>query len=236
MQIKRHYVRWQINRQAKIKLEGEADFADCRLMDISLKGMQVSLAQKLPKDKFLKLSIALSYEFSLDIEAWVAWHKIIDGHNLYGLYFDKISDSNKDKICQFMRVNHAQDLDKQLWQDKIQDKIEEKGGREMEDRRIFARFAVNFPVRFLNPKENKEGLAQTKNVSAKGIGLVANRELAPHTPLEMWLDIPDKGEPLYTRGEVVWSKMAEPNQYLAGVDLEKADLMGLSRILRVTAD
>lgn len=230
MQIKRRYVRWQINRQAKIKLEGSADSFDCQLMDISLKGMQVSLAQKLPKDKFLKLSISLSDEFSLDIiEAWVAWQKIKGGHNLYGLYFDKINDSNKDKICQFMRVNYPQDLDKQCWQDKTI----EKGGGKMEDRRIFARFAVEFPLRFFNLKENKEGVAQTQDVSAKGIGLMVNANLTPNTPLEMWLDIPDKGEPLYTRGEVVWSKMVESNKYRVGIDLEKADLMGLSRILRV---
>src|SRR3989338_6744012 len=127
MQIKRRYVRWQTNRQAKIKLEGGADFVDCRLMNISLKGMQISLAEKLLKDKSLKLSLSLSDEFSLDIEAWVAWHKIIDGRNFYGLYFDKINDSNKNRICQFMRVNYPQDLDKQCWQDKTL----EKGGEEM---------------------------------------------------------------------------------------------------------
>jgi hypothetical protein len=81
--------------------------------------------------------------------------------------------------------------------------------------------------------ENREGTGQTADISAKGIGLVADVELAPNTPLEMWLEIPDKGEPLYTRGEVVWSKMMEPNKFRIGVNLEKADLMGLSRVLRV---
>jgi hypothetical protein len=49
----------------------------------------------------------------------------------------------------------------------------------------------------------------------------------------MWLNIPDRGEPLYTRGRVVWSKMWEPNKYRLGINLEKADLMGMARILRL---
>jgi hypothetical protein len=72
-----------------------------------------------------------------------------------------------------------------------------------------------------------------QDVSAKGLGLVAGEALAPLTPLEMWLNIPDKGEPLYVRGEVAWSKKLAADQYRIGVNLERANLMGLSRVLRV---
>jgi hypothetical protein len=102
------------------------------------------------------------------------------------------------------------------------------------DRRIFERIPVKLPLRFLYPTSNKEGLAQTQDISAEGVGLLTNRELLPHTPLEMWLQIPDKGEPLHTMGEVVWSKMIEPNKYRVGISLEKAELMGMSRVLRTT--
>ncbi|MFA5145626.1 MAG: PilZ domain-containing protein [Candidatus Omnitrophota bacterium] len=101
-----------------------------------------------------------------------------------------------------------------------------------EDKRIFERFPTGFPVRFLDLNENREGEAQSMDISAKGIGLVANKELAPRTPLELWLDIPDKGEPFYTRGEVVWSKMIGDSRCQLGVNLEKANLMGLSRVMR----
>ncbi|TBR15082.1 PilZ domain-containing protein [bacterium] len=102
-----------------------------------------------------------------------------------------------------------------------------------EDQRIFARFPARLPLRFLDADANMEGGAETYDVSAKGLGLVTNEQLKPHTSLEMWLHIPDKGEPLYTRGQVVWSTMVEPNRYQTGVNLERADLMGLSRVLRV---
>jgi hypothetical protein len=106
------------------------------------------------------------------------------------------------------------------------------GGETMQDRRIFARFPASFPLRFIDLHNNQEGEAQTQDFSAKGIGLVANKELNPNVPLEMWLKVPDRGEPLYARGEVVWSKRLEPNKYRVGVELEKADLMGMSRIFR----
>ncbi len=103
----------------------------------------------------------------------------------------------------------------------------------MDDRRVFARFGVEFPLRFIDLRENTEGIAQVQDVSAKGVGFLVRQNLRTHTPLEMWLEIPDKKDALYARGEVVWSKEVEPNQYHVGVNLERADLMGLSRVLRV---
>lgn len=105
---------------------------------------------------------------------------------------------------------------------------------EITDRRIFERIPITLPLRFLDLNSNKEGLVKTQDISAKGLGLLADEELSPQTPLEMWLKIPDQGESLYIRGNVVWSAMVGSNKYRVGVDLEKADLMGLSRVLRIT--
>ena len=102
-----------------------------------------------------------------------------------------------------------------------------------EDLRVFQRFPVKMALRFLNLDTNREGQAQTLDISAKGIGVSTNELLAPNTTVEMWLKVPDRGDPLYTRGEVTWSQMTGHNQFRSGVNLEKADLMGISRILRV---
>jgi len=228
MQDRRRFVRWQIDRQAKIKLEGAESFADCHIKDINLKGLQISLGLKIQKDTFLKFNLYLTEETSFDIEVWMVWHKSIDGVNIYGLYFTKIKDSDKEKIYQFTRRYFSKEINKQWWKGLN----EEKGGEEMQDRRIFARFPTEFPLSFLDLNRGKEGQAQTQDISAKGIGFLANEELSPHTPLEMWLDIPDKGEPLYARGEVVWSKSQGADEYRVGVNLERADLMGISRVLR----
>jgi hypothetical protein len=89
-------------------------------------------------------------------------------------------------------------------------------------------------LRFLDLQGSAEGEAVTEDVSAKGVRFLAKEDFKPHTPLEIWFKIPDQGEPLYARGEVVWSKMVEPARHSIGVSLERADLMGLSRVLRVT--
>lgn len=228
MKERRHYNRWQINRQAKIKLEGSQTFTQCFIKDINLKGLQIALKLKLPKEIFLKLSIALSKEFSLSLEAWVVWRKRIDSFNIYGLYFTKINEQDREKIYKFVYKYFPKEVSKRLGEE-LEIKI---GGETMQDRRIFARFPVNYPLKFIDLKANEEAEAQTQNISAKGIGLVTDKELKARTPLEMWLEIPDRGEPLYTRGEVVWAKTLQPNKYRIGVELEKADLMGISRIFR----
>jgi len=102
----------------------------------------------------------------------------------------------------------------------------------MEERRVLARINTKFPLRFLDSTSGREGNADTVDISANGVGLVTAENLMVRTPLEMWLDIPDKHEPLYIRGEVVWSQVfGEAGQQRVGVRLEKAELMGLARVL-----
>ena len=100
------------------------------------------------------------------------------------------------------------------------------------DRRIFERFNVRLPLRYLGIGSGPEGEAQTLDVSAKGMGLFVKQAMPLHTALELWLNIPDKGEPLYARGEVVWSKPAAEGGHRLGISLEKANLMGMGRVLR----
>lgn len=98
MSERRSCIRWQIDRQAQVKLEAAPSSVACIIHDINFKGARISLKEELPLDKSLKLNIDLSREFSsFELEAWVAWHKTIDGYNLYGLYFTKIKDlDNRD--------------------------------------------------------------------------------------------------------------------------------------------
>lgn len=98
---------------------------------------------------------------------------------------------------------------------------------------MFERFSVEFPLEYSNFSLIKKGLAQTVDISANGIGLVTNRDLPKDILLDIWLNVPDNGEPLYTRGEVVWSSTLEDNKYRVGVKLEKPNFMGLARVLRL---
>ena len=101
------------------------------------------------------------------------------------------------------------------------------------DRRIFERFPLRFSLKYATSQPERDGSAQSYDFSAEGIGVLANKELPRHTPLDLWLNIPDHGEPLRTKGEVVWMKKVDENKYRAGIKLESAQLMGMSRALRL---
>lgn len=102
----------------------------------------------------------------------------------------------------------------------------------MEERRIFARMKVNIPLKFLNLANDKEGEAQTLDISANGIGFITKEELAPNTPLKMWLVVPNHHESLYIAGEVVWSKTLENNiERRVGVHLKEERFLDLAYAL-----
>ncbi|TAM40295.1 hypothetical protein EPN54_02725, partial [bacterium] len=148
MQDHRQAIRWRANWQAKIKLEnaesGAAkDFTNCLIYDITLRGLRVCLPEKMEVDTSVKFSLVLSEDCTLEnLEAWVAWHKAADGNHFHGLYFTKISDPCKEKLYRFTRNNFCEQINKQWWKDIDKDmdmEQQQKGGEEMDDRRIFER-------------------------------------------------------------------------------------------------
>jgi len=102
----------------------------------------------------------------------------------------------------------------------------------MEDRRVFERIPVSLPVKFIDLDTNREAEAGACDLSAKGVGIVSKEDLMSGDRLELWLNMPDKKEPFYTRGTVVWTEQQETGKYRAGISLEKAEFMGLSRMFR----
>lgn len=101
----------------------------------------------------------------------------------------------------------------------------------LEDRRIFARFPAAVSLGYLNIYSNKEGMGQTHDISASGIGLVTSRRLRASSILDMWLNVPGHSEPFYTRGEVIWISRIRFNKYRAGIKLEKPELMAIAQVL-----
>lgn len=102
----------------------------------------------------------------------------------------------------------------------------------MEDRRVFDRIEKKLPLRFWIPDSGKEGVAETVDISANGLGIVSDQKLNKNTKLEIWLDLSNNREPFYTRGEIVWSfPSIKSAQSRCGIRLEKAELMGLAPAL-----
>lgn len=237
MRDRRHFIRWQINTKAKLRLEGAVADITCNIIDLSFSGARICLALKLPQDAPLKIKISLSEGFNFKAEIWVAWHRRIMDKNVYGVYFNRIKDSDKAAIYKFMYRDFPDVL--KASGGRIPPEI--KGGEEEManygfglggDRRVFARIPAALPVRLMGPDTNQELEATTCDVSAKGVGIVCRQYLKPGDNLELWLNIPDKKEPFYTRGAVVWTELQENNECRAGICLEKAEFMGMSRIFR----
>ncbi len=227
MANRRRYVRWQTDFEVKVKLDGALDFTDCRVMDLNFQGGQITTSLHFPRDSFFKIRLVFPGEVALDLEAWVAWEKIIDGYYVYGVYFSRIKDADKEKIYHFLSSNYKQEFIKKWWQ-AAPEQEEEKF---MEDRRIFQRFAVKLPVNFLNLDTSKEGTAVTSDISIKGVSIVAHENLLPRTLLELRIKLQDdKDGPIYMRGQVAWSKPQGNDRYQLGINLENANLVSLSRI------
>ncbi|MCX5693612.1 MAG: PilZ domain-containing protein, partial [Candidatus Omnitrophica bacterium] len=203
----------------------------CQIKDINCIGAQVILKTKLPQDVTFKMSLKLSQDCTVMANVWIAWHKMIDGSNHYGFYFSQIKDADKDKINKFINAFYPNYESSKILQLGVVDVEGAKGGEEMNDHRIFERFKKEFSARFIG-LDGKEGQAQTFDVSAKGLGLTTSQELESQTNLEIWLDVPNSTDPLYTRGQVVWSRLAGKGNFQSGIELERADLMGISRLLR----
>jgi len=226
----RQYNRWQIAHEARLFVEGSQEHYCCRVRDVSLKGVQVMLKEDLPKDSTIKLALTLSRDCVIRPDAWVAWHKVKEDINTYGLYFTRVCDADKEKIYRFLREHYPEEVNRNWFRDAAPTHVQ--GGEIMDDRRVFARFPVNLPLKYLDSMRNQEGNAAIMDMSAKGVGVVANVPLQPNTSLELWVSIPSKKEPFYSRGEVVWTKLIAPNEYQTGINLEKADFMNTGAILR----
>jgi len=104
----------------------------------------------------------------------------------------------------------------------------------MQERRMFQRFNIEIPVKFRSLSNNIEGSGKIINISAGGGGMiVTTKYLLPGTPLEMQILIPDGKAPLNANAKVIWLKAMEPTLFLAGVQFDKVDFMGIARALRL---
>jgi hypothetical protein len=105
--------------------------------------------------------------------------------------------------------------------------------KRFKDKRVFERIPARLSLRLRDTATNRWSLVQAEDLSARGIGLVTEKEFPAKTPLEIWLPILNKGEKFYTRGNVAWSRFLETsNQYRVGVELAQPEFMGISEVLR----
>lgn len=117
MQERRLPVRWQVNRPISIMLSGQDVMLGCHAEDVSYKGIRIRSPEPLFAEDNITLDIALDDKTILDdIGASVVWKRVSENYNIYGLYFNKINEKNKERIHQFVQQYCPRQITKHLWQ------------------------------------------------------------------------------------------------------------------------
>lgn len=114
MNERRAMPRWQINQEAELTVENGIKPIPCVVEDISPGGMCVSLKRDLFDDVFSNFKLALS-DFELEVGAHVAWRTRQYEKNIYGLSFDRIEESLRSRIKEYVWKNFPDLLVKQWW-------------------------------------------------------------------------------------------------------------------------
>lgn len=224
---RRRLVRWQIDRPAQMRIWPKENLYNCLVRDMNFLGCRLETRIELGQKSLVKAAISFSEEFSFDVELRVVWQKKSEENRTYGMCFERIKDADKERMHQFIQNC----IPRQLWQQWWHESAQTKGTDYLDDRRVFARIVAHFPAKLLRLSDGKEFTAQTQDICAKGIGVVTQEPIFKDSELELWLSLPDGGQPFYSRGRVVWSKYS-PQGFRSGINLEEANLMGLSRMMR----
>jgi len=107
--------RWEISTPAKIKWEGQNNYTECEVKDLSLKGCCLAVAEEITKWP-VRAELYFNEDFSFNVEMAVVWHKESDSKQTYGIRFSRIRDADKEKIFQMIKSNFPHVILKHWWQ------------------------------------------------------------------------------------------------------------------------
>ena len=111
----RQIPRWQIGEKARLKLR-EHDWENkCFVEDLNLKGLKVSIKEKLPEDSPLGVVLDIKNTLSLNVQVRVCWEVKKDGRFHYGLEFSQIKDLDKEEISQYILKNCHEQIKENWW-------------------------------------------------------------------------------------------------------------------------
>jgi hypothetical protein len=100
------------------------------------------------------------------------------------------------------------------------------------ERRSAPRFYARISILCINPANSRVYFAKTHEISAYGIRLIATEAIEPSTRLNLCINMPDNGEQINVRGDVVWSKKLNDDHYMVGVHLTDSTLKPIPLALR----
>lgn len=97
------------------------------------------------------------------------------------------------------------------------------------ERRAFSRFSVNIPAVYIDPISNSMVDTHTLDISAVGLGLLADRKLNVGDKLEIRLH---NGEEINAKAKVVWMELTDDFKYRTGIKFDDLKLNPVTLILK----
>jgi c-di-GMP-binding flagellar brake protein YcgR len=113
--------RWLINQRAELTVENGVRAIPCFVEDISQAGIRISLKRDLFDDAFLNFKLALVDDFELNVGAQVVRHEQQYEKNIYALSFNRIDNSTKEEIDQYVKKNFREQIVKHWWEEEARD-------------------------------------------------------------------------------------------------------------------
>jgi c-di-GMP-binding flagellar brake protein YcgR len=117
MDERRFKPRWLINQRAELIADNGVRPIPCLVEDISQGGIRISLNRNLFDEVFSNFKLTLANEFELSIGAKVVRREQSYERNIYALSFNKISDSEKAGIDQYVKENFRDLIVKHWWEE-----------------------------------------------------------------------------------------------------------------------
>lgn len=100
------------------------------------------------------------------------------------------------------------------------------------EKRNSIRFTLTIPAQYLGCDTKSMYSAETHDISSNGLSLMSDRDMPTHSNLNIRLKMPDNGEDIYARAEVVWSKIIYSNYWRIGLNFAEANFKPVPIVLR----
>ncbi|MEI6438366.1 MAG: PilZ domain-containing protein [Candidatus Omnitrophota bacterium] len=115
MNDRRQVPRWQIRKTASVAIDGSPGTARCCVEDINLKGMCLSLPQRLPQGRDIKMALNFDDDLVMDVAVTVPWVRELPGRYAHGLSFTRILDRDRENIYKYVNDRFPQLLREGWW-------------------------------------------------------------------------------------------------------------------------
>lgn len=101
-----------------------------------------------------------------------------------------------------------------------------------EEKRAYPRFPISLPVCCQNGNPASKIYARTRDISAIGLGIVADSEIPIGTNFDLYLEMLDNKERIQRKGEVVWLQKVEEGMFRIGIRVLEQKLKPIPIVLR----